>query len=173
MRTVSQLIAESLRQTELNILIFGPQTTNFSSDPRILALQHKRIEIRQALQDNGYFVKDAEELVDRSLPPPMNNIYMQEKVLLQEFDIVVVLVETPGTQVELGLVASRPDLAAKACIFLSDSYLDGFAAEACAAAAACGADYSTYRHPDDLRDCHLLGKVREKIDRLRFALLMA
>ena len=84
-----------------------------STDPRTLNLQNKRIQIRQELEKLGHNVKYAEDEVDPNLPSPQNNAFLQEIVIMREYDLIFNLVDTPGTINETGLIASRPGFIAK------------------------------------------------------------
>lgn len=167
MRTTQELIANGVCGTVLNILVFGPQVIHLSSDERTRNLQLKRMEIRQILENLGHYVKYAEDLVDPNLPAPFNNAFLQEIVIMAEYDLIVTLVDSPGSITEAAVISTKPDLAKKASLFLDESYINGLVGQACEAAANVGADFKTYKYPNDLTECNLLGFVKNKVGKVQ------
>jgi hypothetical protein len=161
-QTVSDLIAASIDPVLLKILVFGPQVVTLSSDERTRNLQNKRIEIRQALEVAGHYVKYAEDLVDPTLTGPSANPVIQELVLMGEYDLIVTLVGSPGTIVEASIISVKPLLARKSALYLDNDHIDGLAGQACRLAESMGAHFQTYLYPRDLTDCHLLTHVTER-----------
>jgi hypothetical protein len=56
-KSVKDLLADSLSSISLNILVFGPQVTTPSTDPRTQKLQAKRQEIKAHLAAEGHMRK--------------------------------------------------------------------------------------------------------------------
>ena len=164
-RQVSDLIAVGVNSIELSILVFGPQVADLSANARTRDLQNKRIQIKAELEAAGHNVKYAEELVDLSLTGPAANPLFQEVLIMQEYDLIVNIVDSPGSIVEATVVALKPSLARKTALFLDASYVDGLVGQACLNAQDIGAHYQTYAYPDDLVHCNLLGYVFEQIKR--------
>lgn len=173
MRTVASLISNGINAIKLNILVFGPQVGTMSANPRTLNLQKKRIQIRQELEKLGHNVKYAEDIVDPNLPSPQNNAFLQEIVIMAEYDLVFVIVDSPGSNVEAGLIASRQNLSQKASLFLDSQFIAGLAADACRAAQFLGADFNTYTYPNDLVDCNLLTFILERVSKAQFVKLIS
>ncbi|MEX0289945.1 MAG: hypothetical protein AB3N14_12625 [Flavobacteriaceae bacterium] len=169
MRNVKQIIEESISPIALDILVFGPQTKKMSDDERTLALQNKRIEIRDRLREEGHNVFFAEELVEEGLSGKLGNMMTQEELLLMECDLVVALVESKGTLVELGVITSKESYSKKAHCFLDKDHCAGLAHQACENAKAKGAFYTNYKHPEDLDLCHLLGYIRDSVEETQLA----
>lgn len=169
MKPVSQLILDAKGHIKLNILVFGPQVHTISDNERTKNLQLKRIQIREALETLGHFVRYAEDLVDPNLPSPQNNAVLQEIVIMPEYDLIVNIVDSPGSIGEAFLIASKASLSQKATLFMDESYTDGLPAEACRLAATLGANFETFKYPDDLVQCHLLGFVKERVEKTQFA----
>jgi hypothetical protein len=161
-KKVSDLLESALGQISLKILVFGPQVKPASSDTRTRHLQEKRVEIRQALEQDGHWVKYAEDLVDPNLTGPMANALLQEMVIMAEYDLIVVLVGSPGSIVETTAIASKTHLARKSALYLDFDHRAGLVAQACELAKHLGAFYTTYEYPKDLIECHLLGHVTER-----------
>jgi hypothetical protein len=163
-KSVKDLLADSLSSISLNILVFGPQVTTQSTDPRTQKLQAKRQEIKAHLAAEGHTAKFAEELVDPALPA---TAFIQELVIMEEYDLIVVLVETPGSIVEMTMIARTPTLARKSALFLDEQFNTGLPADACKSAADVGAFFQYYKHPDDLVNCHLLTFVSDRAEKMR------
>ncbi len=173
MNTVANLISNGITAIKLNILVFGPQVKVLSTDQRTLNLQNKRIQIRQELENLGHNVKYAEDVVDPNLPSPQNNAFLQEIVIMAEFDIIFNIVDSPGSITELALIASKPTLSQKASLFLDSQFTGGLPASACEAAKFLGADYNTYNYPTDLVDCHLLTFILARVSKAQFVKLIS
>lgn len=151
----------------LNILVFGPQVKVISENTRTGDLQRKRIEIRGELEKLGHHVKYAEDLVDPDIPGEMGNPFIQELMIMNDYDLIVTLVDSPGSITEATAIAMRPDLARKASLFVDSDHREGLVAQTCNFAEYLGADFQTYSYPEDLTECHLLGFVKDKVNKLQ------
>lgn len=129
-----------------------------STDERQRNLQLKRVQIREVLEADGHNVKYAEDLVE-----PGINAFLQEIVIMREYDIIITLVGSPGSNAEVGIIGSRPEIAAKSQLFMDSAHTTGLVAEACRNAAEWGAHFREYSYPTDLTDCHLLGFTLERV----------
>jgi hypothetical protein len=172
MRKVGELFAERLRENPLNVLVFGPAVDPPSDNTFVRALQIKRQEIRVALENDGHFVQYGEEVIDPSLPPPADNPLFQEFLAIQEFDVVVILVQSPGTIAESTLLALRPEIAPKAHLFMRDEHRGGFVWQACKLAEQFNAVFAEFTFPADLVECHLLTKVRDRLIKMQVAKML-
>lgn len=161
--TIGTLIATGLNSIQLDILVFGPQVTTMSSDPRTLSLQKKRIQIKDELVSRGHNAKYAEDLVDPTLAGPDSNAVFQELLIMDSFDLVVNVVDSPGSIVEATMSSMRPTIARKTALFLDGNYVGGLVHSMCMQAQELGAHYQTYTYPADLDECHLLGFVLERV----------
>lgn len=148
---------------KLKILVFGPQVASPAGDDRTQKLQKKRIEIRQKLEASGHDVKYAEDLVDPTLPGVAANAIVQELLIMNEYDYIVTLVDSPGSIAEAALIASKPALARKASLFMDDEYKNGLPAQACQLAADMGGHFATYTYPGDLDACNLYGMIETRV----------
>lgn len=154
----SQLLSDTINSIKLKILVFGPQVEPLSTDVETRELQLKRIQIKDALVDAGHFARFAEDLVVSGL-----NAMVQEKVMMQNFDLVIVLLGSHGANSEATIIADNPDLAMKAQLFLDSRHVDGFVHEVCKNAEIHGAHFKSYQYPQDLTECHLLGFAKERV----------
>lgn len=160
----------------LAILVFGPSPRGSTVDTHLEALRKKRDEIRVELQRQAasHTVHYGEDIRDSKLPPPVkNNAFFQEDQALREYDLVVVLVYSPGTNVELGQIAGREQYARKAVLFLDAAFEGSYADSACEAAETFAALYCRYDYPTDITDCHLLSRVMERVGKVQFAKYMS
>ena len=168
MDTVEDLFSKGIKDTRISILVFGPQVSKLSLNERTRNLQNKRIQIREKLEDLGHYVKYAEDLVDPNLPSQQSNAFLQELVIMPEYDLIINIVDSPGSIVEATAISMKPDLAQKATLFMDSEYLGGLVAETCQFAELAGADFNTYDYPNDLIECHLLGFVEERVRKVQF-----
>ena len=160
---IRALIATGIDSIQLDILVFGPQVSALSSDARTLSLQKKRIQIRHELISRGHNAKYAEELVDQTLAGPDGNAAFQELLIMDSYDLVVNVVDSPGSIVEATMISVIPTIAQKTSLFLDGNYVGGLVHSTCLQAAEFGAHFQTYVYPTDLDDCHLLGFVLDRV----------
>ncbi|WP_430404182.1 hypothetical protein [Hyphomonas sp.] len=158
-KKINALFADSIQAIKLNILVFGPQVKDMSTDERTLNLQLKRIQIRDELSKDGHNVKYAEDEVD----PSLGNMMLQEELIMREFDLIINLVGSPGTIIETGFIARNPEIAQKSQLFMDSDHTVGLVAEGCRLAEELGAFFKEYSYPSDLTDCHLLGFAKERV----------
>lgn len=156
-------IKDALDSILIKILVFGPDVSLISSDERTAKLQRKRIEIRENLEALGHNVKYAEELVDPNIDGAGSNMFFQELVIMKEYDLIVILLGSPGANSEATVIAVRPDLAPKAALYMDSDHQGGFVGEACRNASDFGAEFHTYNYPADLDLCHLMGFVKNRV----------
>ncbi|MEQ9440713.1 MAG: hypothetical protein RIG62_16810 [Cyclobacteriaceae bacterium] len=168
MKPVNELISDATNNMNLNILVFGPQVHTISDNERTKNLQFKRIQIREELEALGHFVRYAEDLVDPNLPSPQNNAVLQEIVIMAEFDLIINIVESPGSITEATLIATKANLSQKATLFMDESHLGGLPAQACQLAVQLGANFETFKYPQDIVQCHLLGSVKKRVEKTQF-----
>ncbi|MFC5394036.1 hypothetical protein [Bosea vestrisii] len=152
---------------KLKILVFGPQVHTPSELEREAKFQNKRIEIREKLEVLGHTVKYAEDLVDPNLGGPTGNAVFQELIIMKEYDLIVTLVESPGSIVEATMISTRPNLAAKALLFQDSAYAGGLVRSACDNAVDIGAHFQEFDYPRDLDECHLYGKVLKRVSQIQ------
>ena len=167
MDDIKDLIANVVDAIKLKILVFGPQVHTPSSDPKTAKLQNKRKEIRLKLEHLGHHVKYAEDLVDPHLSGPMGNPFFQELVIMREYDLIVTIVDTPGTIAEATAISLTPAIALKASLFLDAAYVGGLVEQTCRNAEDIGAHFRTYAYPDDLDSCHLYGYVLDRVSKIQ------
>jgi hypothetical protein len=164
---VRKLIANAVGSITLKILVFGPQVHTPSPDVRTAKLQSKPIEIRDKLEKLGHNVKYAEDLVDPHLAGPAGNKFFQELVIMREYDLIVTIVDSPGSIAEATAIALKPHLAQKSSLFLDDEYKEGLVGETCRNAEDVGAHFKTYAYPTDLDECHLFGFIEDRISKVQ------
>lgn len=163
MKTTAELLEDGISSIALQILVFGPQVKNLSADPRTQLLQLKRMQIRGELEKCGHIVKYGEELIDLTLPEPMNNAFLQESLIMKEYDLIVTIVDSPGSICEASTIALKPELATKSSLFIDETYVLGLTGSMCRIAQTIGAELTTFKYPEDLKLCNLLGSVKKKV----------
>jgi hypothetical protein len=122
---IKGLIAKQLKETKLEILVFGPAVDPPSGDPYIASLQSKRKEIKQRLIDEGHSAVFGEEVVDPSLPAHLADPLLQEVVAMRAADLIVVLVGSPGAIAEAKTITGDKDLCVKAGFYCFEDHKDG------------------------------------------------
>ena len=163
-KRIRTLVKRAVSAIRLKILVFGPQVHTPSTDPRTSRLQAKRKEIRAELEKGHHTVRYAEDLVDPSITGPLGNMLFQELLIMQEYDLIVVIVDSPGSITEATAISLKPTLAEKSSLFLDAAYTTGLVAETCRNARDCGAHYQEYQFPRDLDACHLLTHVMTRAE---------
>lgn len=166
------LISESISQSTLKILLFGPQISQISDNERIAGLQKKRQEIQIALEKLGH----RSDLAERE-PSVKENFFSgescsQSESILHEYDLIFHLVESESSITELGGLIRSQAFTRKSYIFVDSELNSEIVTEACSTAVQGGAKASSYSYPRDLTDCHLLGKVKEAVRQLQLISLM-
>ena len=164
---VGSLIASAVGAIKLKILVFGPQVHTPSPIERTAKLQNKRREIRQKLEAEGHLVKYAEDLVDPNLPGAGGNAFFQELVIMMEHDLIVTIVDSPGSITEATAIAMKPLLAQKSALFLDNDHIGGLVGSACKNAEDIGAHFKTYAYPADLDECHLFGYILDRVGKIQ------
>ena len=82
---------------------------------------------------------------------------------MKEYDLIIAIVDQPGSIAEATTIALKPHLAQKSILFQDQEFAAGFVASACRSAADIGAHLRTFTYPGDLDDCHLLSHVEERV----------
>lgn len=166
---IEDLFGVHVASIKLKILVFGPDPNSTSADPHVVALRDKRVQIRNHLLADGHDVRFPEDLVNPNLPAPANNPILQEILLSKAYDVIVHLVQSPGTQIELGVFCTREDVCRKLQLFICKDYTGGLSYKACQMGQEFGAALSEYTYPTDLVDCHLLTAIAESVTKIQMA----
>lgn len=169
MRNIHQLVEDFFDRTQVSVLVFGPTLEHEAKEDFDRALQDKRREIRSVLEELGHHVRYGEEEVDPNLPPPADNPVFQETLLMREYDLIVILLKSPGSIIEMGIVSTKAELARKAHVFRYEGHRGGLPWRACDQAQRLGAEIANFTFPADLVECHLLTLVLEKVRHVQVA----
>jgi hypothetical protein len=124
---VKKLIKDQLRDTKLEILVFGPAVNPLSADPHIASLQLKRQEIKTKLISEGHSANFGEDVVDPSLPSQLADPLTQEIVAMRAADLIIVLVGSPGSLVEATAISAELELCGKTQFYCFEEHKDGLA----------------------------------------------
>jgi hypothetical protein len=84
---VKGLIDAQLKDTKLEILLFGPAVDPPSGDPYVASLQNKRKEIKKRLLTEGHSVSFGEDIFDASMPAHLADPLLQEIVAMRAVDL--------------------------------------------------------------------------------------
>ncbi len=154
-------------QIALRILVFGPDPRNATLHPRsrLGKLATKRIEIRDCLVSDGHEAVFPEDLYNKV--PPAPNIAAQEFMMMRQFDFIVIIVDSPGSNVELGVVSTRAELAGKTHAFIDATYSGGFAYKSCELLKQINGEFTPYNYPHDVVSCSLKTWVEQTVRKLQ------
>ena len=161
----------ALAAVKIKVLVFGPDPTSSTRKTKLGKIAKKRIEIRDTIRSHGDLADFPEEVLAATNPMgrAIPNALAQEIILIREYDLVIIIVDSPGTNVELGTLAGRTDLAKKTQSYIDTAYRGGLAHNACQQIKTLGGEAHEFDYPVDIRDCHLLTKVLDLIERTRWA----
>lgn len=131
----------------------------------------KRIEIRDEIRKLGDEAEFPEDLLAVTNPIAGTNqmILAQEMILIRDFDLVVMIVESIGSQVELGTIGSKTEFARKTQTYIDKDFNEGLSYNTCMQIKQLGGEAHTFTYPSDIHDCHLLTNVVDLVERTRFA----
>jgi len=159
---VKILIEKQLKDTKLDILVFGPAIHPVSANPHTSSLQLKRQQIKQRLIDEGHSAMFGEDIVDSSLPSYLADPLTQELVAMRAVDLIIVLVGSPGSLVEAAAIATERELCQKTQFYCFDEHKDGLAVQHFRHMENYGAT-CTLVTLADVQACHLTGAVLDRV----------
>ena len=160
--TVQQQIAAQLRETRLEILVFGPAVEPPAQDPLTASLQVKRQQMKQLLTDDGHSVSFGEDVVDLSLPSPLSSPLLQEVAAMRNADFIVVLVLSPGSIAEAVLITTDQDLCKKVMFYCLEEHRTGLVVQHLEHCENLGAGLRIVSR-DEVDRCRLAGDVLERV----------
>jgi hypothetical protein len=165
---IQSILDSKLRTQKLAILVFGP-TPKAALDPNHPShkLSKKRIEIRDNLRAQGHQAEFPEDLLQGANIPPRGQVLLYEEILVLNNDLVVMIVDSPGSNNELGYFAAKSEMAAKTQAFINEAYKGGLPDDTCHALQELGGVTHYYIYPDDIDHCHLWGMVETQVKRLQ------
>lgn len=161
-------VLPALKTISLKVLVFGPDPTLSHSPGFAADLSKKRAEIKAALIADGHEAVFPEDLWKGLADPSIDNPYLWEKSLVQEYDLIVSLVGSFGAVDELSFF-HKPEYAIKATLFFCNDHTTGLPYSHAKSLEAIGITLQTYAYPGDLTGCHLMTQVRTKVDKVRIA----
>ncbi len=163
---IAELVAAGLKDTKLEILIFGPAVTPTSADALTASLQEKRRQIKETLVSDGHSARFGEDVVDPSLSGVLSDPLTQEIVAMRAADLILVLVLSPGSIAEATVISTQRDLCGKAVFYCLDDHQHGLVARRLQAVTAFGATHYLMSR-NDIAECHLLAAIHEKVKDIR------
>ena len=165
---VEQRIAEELRDTTLEVLVFGPAVEPRAEDPLTARLQDKRQEMKRALTAQGHTVYYGEDVVDPGLSSPLSDPMIQEVAAMRSADFIIVLVSSPGSIAEAVLITTQQELCKKVIFYCLDEHRRGLVVQHLEHCASLGAICRIVSR-EAVDRCELTTEVVEKVETLRVA----
>lgn len=148
-------LQQAVRQTPLVILVWGPGAS--AGD-----LYQKRLQIRDRLRELGHAAVFSEEL-EGGAPAGASQKGI-EFLQAQAADLIVVMQTSYGSVAEVHDFASFRVVNFKMLIFVDERAQDGYSYRgALTELKTLYGNVETFKYPDDITQCHLLGKVLEKV----------
>jgi hypothetical protein len=156
---VARIIEKELKDTPLEILVFGPAVDPPSTDPYVASLQTKRKEIKNRLIAQGHSVAFGEDVVNSSIPAaPL----VQEIAAMSAADLIIVLVHSPGAIMEATTISHDKSLCGKASFYCFEDHKDGFVVKHLQYVVQFGATLQLVTLPE-VQVCKLTAAVLEKV----------
>ena len=87
--------------------------------------------------------------------------------MMKRCDLIVIIVDTPGSNVELGMISANPGLARKTHAFIDSKYKSGLAYKSMLLLKAMSGEMRAFEFPDDIDGCHLMTAVIKTVQRLQ------
>lgn len=152
-------LQQAVRKTPLAILVWGPGAS--AGD-----LFQKRLQIRDELRRRGHAAFFSEEL-ENSAPESLSQKGI-EFLQAQAADLIVVMQASYGSVAEVHDFAEHRVINFKFLIFIDEKATDSYSYRgALAELKTLYNNVETYKYPEDIRECHLLTKVMEKVNVLQ------
>jgi len=152
-------LQQAVEQTPLAILVWGPGAG--AGD-----LYQKRLQIRDELRRRGHAAFFSEELENATAASLSQKGI--EFLQAQAADLIVVMQASYGSVAEVHDFAEHRVINFKMLIFIDEKATDGYSYRgALAELRALYNNVETYKYPEDIRECHLLTKVMEKVNVLQ------
>lgn len=146
------------RRALLRIVIFGPGASGG-------ALYDKRCQIREKLRQLGHHAEFCEDVWDRdSLRASGLNLSTAELIQARSYDYVICLMASPGSIGEVHDFAKDKSIARKMMVCVDAAHKQGYsAAGVLRICAGLNGKIDWFSDPNDLKECHLAGRVVEQI----------
>jgi hypothetical protein len=155
---------DQVLRISLNILVWGPGKGGG-------ALYEKRLQIRDVLRQQGHDARFSEDVRRKS---KLGKLSLRHEELLQALaaDLIVTLYCSPGSIAEVHDFARLDVLGRKMLIFADEDTREGYGGQGLLRELLEDSKNVEYYTPDDITQCHLLGKVQGKVRKLQLAKLM-
>tara|TARA_R110002049_G_scaffold90911_2_gene227346 strand:+ start:257 stop:763 length:507 start_codon:yes stop_codon:yes gene_type:complete len=157
-------IRARLKTQKLNILVFGPTPSIAGQPGKLGEIASKRVEIRDYLLAEGHNAVFPED----EIPKNSNDPITEEIFLIQDADLVVVIVESYGTNVEAGILSQRASYAEKTFVFIDSAHRSGAAYAACKLIQRLRGSMKPFIYPDDIEKCHLKTSIAKVVNETQY-----
>ena len=152
-------LVQAVRQTPLAILVWGPGASEND-------LYQKRLQIRDELRRRGHAAFFSEDL-EGTTPTSMSQKGI-EFLQAQASDLIVIMQASYGSVAEVHDFAEHRIINFKMLIFIDEKAADGYSYRgALMELKTLYNNVETYKYPEDIKECHLLTKVLEKVNVLQ------
>lgn len=168
MRTVRELIEEQMRNSPLDILLFGPAISPANPDPYISSLQAKRAQIRDVLTDEGHIVQYGEDVYDPTLPPYLKSPLVQEIAAMRDADMVIVLVASPGSIAESTAMSMKKEILPRSSFYCFTEHKGGLVANHLESVPMYGG-HMEYMSLSSVQACNLTASVLDRVRKIHVA----
>jgi len=154
------------KKSELNIVIWGPR---FSNDPAIKKLYEKRIQIQERIIALGHnAVLGEEDKLVNKLQQSGLNLICAEFIEANHADYIICFMASPGSIGEVHDFAMK--FHDKMMICINSEYRAGYSGQGILAAfEGRNGKMDWFKHPEDIDECHLAGRVIKQIQQVNHA----
>ncbi|MFC1921427.1 hypothetical protein ACFLYQ_06875 [Chloroflexota bacterium] len=160
---------EKLNSIPVSVFICGPSE---NSQP----LTRKKVDTVNALRELGHDANIGEELVselkiqDINTGNPIQTAYTYELIAASKADLVIVFCASPGSIGETHEFLSISSIGEKTLVFIDEKYSNSYTSNGILAShKKLYRPLETYKSPDDIDNCTLMGKVLEWVQSFQSA----
>lgn len=148
-----------LSQAKLKIVILGP-------DPNAGDLYKKRCDIRDKLISLGHIAHFCEDICKPEILKGLN-LSVAEFIILNQYDYIICMMCSFGTVGEVHDFGKNPSIARKMMICADRQHRSGYSAKSVINIfEGYNGKMDWYEYPTDIRDCHLMARVIDQIEKV-------
>jgi hypothetical protein len=161
-------LQQEIETTPLAVLVWGPGKG--PGDPYSSSIHEKRMAVRNALLADGYAAIFSED-IDKDSPSKLESLKTREMAQSLVADFIVVIVGSAGSIAEVHDFGAFPyDIGSKMLIFVDSRHKDSYSfAGVLKELNDLYGNVGEFEYPKDIDECHLLGKIQQRLKILRLA----
>ena len=159
---LKRLTAQSLiDRSRLSVLVWGPGEQGDKD------LYEKRVQIRDKLQELGHKAEFSEDILTPSVIRAGGiNLSVAELLQAREYEYIVTIMVSPGSIAEVHDFCHMPEIAHKMTICINKEHLSGYSGQSVLRIFKGNHGHiEKFKFPDDIIDCHLLGRVVDHVEK--------